>query len=173
MFSLCSNPLFSTFSLSSPCVMPNTPSHRTLAPSSNSQKLSLLDIKTLIESSKIEIIDTVRYEHAKLNDVIASLLKKVENLENKNAELEQRCKQFEQANAQLLNKTVDGEKIEEKVTSVYNELEDRKLRESNLIISGIEEEKEGTVEERLSKDEEKVRKVLNYLSIDESSFKQF
>lgn len=151
---------------------PTTPSHKSQASSSsNSQKLSLFDIKTLIESSKHEILNTVRQEHTRLNDVIASLLTKVENLENKNAELEIRCKHLEQANSQLmLNNTSDDMNIEEKLTSVYNECEDRKLRENNLIITGIEEEMEGTVEERRTKDEEKVRRVLSFLSIDENGF---
>lgn len=150
--------------------MPNTPSQKSHVSSSNPQKLSLSDLKALIETSKHEILNTVRLEHAKLNDVIASLLSKVETLENKNAELEKRCRQLETANSQLLNKTTDGMKIEEKLTSIYNECEDRKLRESNLIIAGIEEEKEGTVDERIVKDKDKVKKVLSFLSVEEGSF---
>ena len=150
--------------------MPNTPSHKTLTTSSQTQRLSLLDIKTLIVNSKHEILDTVRSEHAKLNDVIASLLLKVECLESKNAELEKRCRQLEQTNSQLLSNRADGMKIEEKLASVYNECEDRKLRENNLIMSGIEEKMEGTVDERRWDDEDKLKKVLSFLNIDETSF---
>ena len=147
--------------------MVHTPLQKTLT--TNSQRLNLLDIKTLIDSSKQEILNTIRLEHAKLNDVIASLLLKIDHLEKKNAEMEERCSQLEDANRKLLNKADDGGKIEEKLTSVYDEYEDRKSRESNLIISGIEEETEGTVDERRSKDEKKLKKVLNFLNIEEES----
>ena len=64
-----------------------------------------------------------------------------------------------------MNKADDGKTIEEK-TDICLQCEDRKLRENNIIISGIEEEKEGTVDERRLKDEDKLNKVLSFLDIE-------
>ena len=151
--------------------MPNTPTQKSLTgmSSSSTTKLCLLDIKTLIESTKTEILHTVKNEHAKLNDVIASLLSRMESLENKNAELEQRCKRLEETNAQLTQRKEDEVPSEEKLAFVLSECEERKQRENNLIFSGIGEETDGTVHERRTRDEEKVKNILTHLKLEDVS----
>ena len=109
---------------------PNTPRSTSVTNS----KLCLLDIKTLIETSKIEILNTVKNEHAKLNDVIATLLTKIDGLETKNAQLEQRCKKLEQVNTELVNgRDAQITPAEENLAFIYSECEERRLKESNLI----------------------------------------
>jgi hypothetical protein len=142
---------------------PNTPRSTSVTNS----KLCLLDIKTLIETSKIEILNTVKNEHAKLNDVIATLLTKIDGLETKNAQLEQRCKRLEQVNTELVNgRDAQITPAEENLAFIYSECEERRLKESNLIFSGIKEEINGSVEERRTRDEEKVNSVLAHLGLD-------
>lgn len=148
--------------------MPTTPTQRSLRSSSSNTQLCLLDIKTLIEKSKTELLNTVKDEHAKLNNVIASLLSRIAILENKNTELEQRCKNLEQANAQVTQcQNEHGTAAEENLAFMLSECEDRKQRENNLIFSGVEEDIEGTVQERRSADEERVKKVLEHLKFDD------
>ena len=83
--------------------MPNTPSQRTTRANSNTQSLSLNDIKTLIDSSKNEILtavkdcnyDSVKDEVKKFCVTTALLVDKMQKIDDTNKELESKIKKLE------------------------------------------------------------------------------
>ena len=73
-----------------------TPSQRTTRSNSNSSNITLHDIKTLIEKTKVEILGTVKTEVEKLKSLTSTLLKRVDELEQSQNVLNERCRKLEQ-----------------------------------------------------------------------------
>ena len=111
-------------------------------------------MKTLIDKMKKDILDTLMTEVDKQTSLVKELVKKVEDLNGRNAQLEKRCLKLEDD-----MKTV--------ATSIFEELDERGRRKRNLIISGIPESTEGTAKERKEADREKVKSILYKLSLEE------
>lgn len=129
----------------------NTPTARTTRSSSTtSSSLTLVDIKNLIESSTKEIMDSLKNEIKEISNNLSHLQKKVNELESRNVQLEQRCNQLE---SKSLNFSA----------TILDEMEDRLRRKKNLIISGIPEQTEGSVEERMEADKTIVKDLLESL----------
>ena len=137
--------------------MSTTPMQRILRSNSlsnTSSSVTLPEMKTLIDKMKKNILDTLMTEVDKQTSLVKELVKKVEDLNGRNAQLEERCLKLEDD-----MKTV--------ATSIFEELDDRGRRKRNLIISGIPESTEGTAEERKEADREKVKSILYKLSLEE------
>ena len=137
--------------------MSTTPMQRILRSNSlsnTSSSVTLPEMKTLIDKMKKNILDTLMTEVDKQTSLVKELVKKVEDLNGRNAQLEERCLKLEDD-----MKTV--------ATSIFEELDDRGRRKRNLIISGIPESTEGTAKERKEADREKVKSILYKLSLEE------
>ena len=131
--------------------MPNTPNQRsTRSNSASSCQVTLSDIKTLIETSKQEVMQKFEEVIAKQTVEIATLSKRIEELGKSNFHLQQKCK-F----------------LEDEVTSlsmnILEEVDDRSRRRKNLIFSGIPEQTTGSVEKRKETDMHQVEEILEEL----------
>ena len=137
--------------------MPNSPGHRTTRSNSNTPTITLLDIKTLIENTKTDILDNVRTEVEKLSDLFATLVNRIDNLEKRNAMMDQKYSE----NIDRLNEEVKQLRLEkQKMKNEFlNEMEQRNNRRGNIIISGIPENIDGTADERKDKDREIVEDI--------------
>ena len=132
--------------------MPYTPTTRSTRSNSNpSNNVTLSDIKSLIQNSKNEILDSFRNEMQGITTVLNALMNRVDELESKNVHLEQKCKLLEEKSADF-------------TTSVLNEIEDRNRRKMNLIISGLPEHLDGSAELRRTADVAEVDALLRKLS---------
>ena len=131
--------------------MPTTPSQRSMRSNSNpSNTVTLADIKILIENTKDEIIVSLKKETVEISNKLSLLIRRVDELEKRNVQLEQRCNQLEAQSHHM-------------PPFIFDEMEDRLRRRTNLIISGIPEQTSGTTEERSKADSQKVTTLLDDL----------
>ena len=136
--------------------MPNTPSQRTTRSNSNTQNITLHDIKTLIENSKTEIVTSISCEIVKLKDTIGSLVTRIESIEKHQHELEARCK--------LLEEKANKGRLERE--EMLNEVEDRHAKRKFLIISGIPEYQYGDLTEKKDWDTNAIKSMMSEIGID-------
>lgn len=128
--------------------MPNTPSQRQTRSNSNpNPTITLSDIKTLIETALNKKMDPLEKKLDKLTDSINVIFTRMDEIERKYSELENRCREIE----------------EEKVI-MFAEMEERQKRKANLIVSGIPEKENGSVEERRRWDEASIKALLHDLN---------
>ena len=136
--------LFS-LSLSFPIKMPETRGKR----SDSVTETMIVDLKASIEEAKTDIISSLSGEISKLRDTVEVLTRRVEELESTNDTLKTKCKEL-------------SESVFDKV---LEECEQRKRRENNIIISGLPEKNEGSLEDRKAHDKETVEKLLIRLEV--------
>ena len=109
----------------------------------------IVDFKASIEAAKTDIISSLSGEISKLRDSVGVLTRSVEELESTNDTLKTKCKEL-------------SESVFDKV---LEECEQRKRRENNIIISGLPEKNEGSLEDRKAHDKETVEKLLIRLEV--------
>ena len=128
--------------------MPLTPSQRQTRSNSNpNNAVTLADIKLLIESSVPKMMASLEEKIDRLATSLSTVLARMDDIDKKYVDIEQRCR-----------------RIEEEQINVFTEIADRRRREPNLIISGIPEEENGTVDERRRWDEKRVESLLQDLN---------
>jgi hypothetical protein len=132
--------------------MPNTPSQRSTRANSNASSITLSDIKTLIENSKAEILSTVKRENDKLQALVVSLSKRLEELEKKNLNLEAKCESLKEQSANVMD-------------CVVEECDQRRKREKNIVIFGLEEKMDGPLGHRQKHDHEQVVALAEKLNV--------
>ena len=142
--------------------MPHTPSQSQRYTRSNSNpnaNISLLDIKTLIEKSTSEILDTMRSEIDRLNMTISSLIHRIDELEKRS---QKHSENYAKLEVEVKNlQTFEDEKAEE----LLHEMEQRNYRRSNIIISGIPEQTRGLVDETNNKDMDFILDLFRRLDV--------
>ena len=142
--------------------MANTPNYRKTRSGSNASGLTLADIKTLIESSKSEILIGVKKEIEKMTGIIESLSNRVAQLEMSNDVLQMKLKHIEEKHSNF--------SIPNEVTnSICHEISLRKRKEKCLVISGLPEPSSGSVASKIESDEENVIAIADSLGIHDIS----
>ena len=119
----------------------------------------LEDIKKLIEASKTDIISTLKNELETINQIIQTLLKRVEKLEESNDQLKQKYKKL------LETKTCDDQKPDNGLQNVISEMNEIEARKMNVMILGLQEKAHSCAEERKKYDEEICKQVFAELNI--------
>lgn len=139
---------------------PNTPLSRNLR--SNTQtELTFCNIKSLIDASKDEIINSLRAELHSLRESISSLSIRVDKLEEENKS------QREALN--LVNN--DPSSLNTTCSEMMNEIQQRERRKRNLIIYGAPEATTGAVEERKAADKLLCSEIFEAIGSPDCSFK--
>ncbi len=132
----------------------NTPKQQRMTRSnSNSSNTTLDDIKNTIESSKTEILSFVKSENEKLLSLVASLSKRVDDLEVKNSKLVAECKALKNQASRSIDFAVE-------------ELDQRKKRENNIVIFGLEESV-GSLDDMKRYDKEQIVSLAGSLEVDD------
>lgn len=141
--------------------MPDSSPKRTLR-SNSSSGLTLNDIKDLIEAMRTDILDNMKSENKKMNENIQQILSRLENLEWTNRELNLENRQ--------LKEEVESLKAAQNniLLETADELHLRSLRQNNLILFGVPEKLEGSIEDRRSHDSLFCQKMLIDLGLEES-----
>ena len=117
---------------------------------SSSQSSSMLsEIKLLIEENRNEVIQTLKGEINSLKTFIATLTKRVDELEKANSALSEKYDDL----------------IENMSDKILDECDQRKRRERNVVISGLDETVHGTVSERIEQDKDRVAEVFKELAL--------
>jgi archaellum component FlaC len=146
--------------------MPNTPTQRSTRSGSNAQAISLNDIKTLIESTKNETLEKVKEEIAKLHSIISPFLKKIEELEKVNEQLVKRISILEEKHHNIKEANAVSHSIQ---IDFLSESEDRLRRRNYLIVSGLQERKEGSIAERKAADVDLINDMARTIGIQKFS----
>ncbi len=141
-----------------PVNSPSTNTHRTTRSGSNPAVLSLQDIRSLIESSKSEIMKMLSSEIGKLNELTSTLLSRVDELQNSNQRLERECSQLKEEVVVLKRKNLDYSE------EIIEEAKRRIERRNFLIVSGLPEHEIGTPNERKQKDIQMIESILGDLN---------
>ena len=141
--------------------MPQTPSQTSqmqtrLNKTSTPQAPSLSDIKTLIEGIMTEKLSPLEKKMDTVADSLKMIVLRMEKIEAKHKEMENRCK-----------------RIEEHQMNILSEIEERDRRKTNLVISGIPEKEDGTAENRREWDDGRVEDLFQALTdFDDDDFKK-
>lgn len=145
--------------------MPETPSQRATRSNSNpNTTVTLKDIKSLIEDTKSQLLTKFSQEIDKVSEMLACLLRRIDDLDKKTDEIEKNCSN---SHAQL-DKEIKGiqKSNETNINDLMLEMEQRAYRSSNIIIFGLPEPGEGTAEERKSAELATVNDLLSKIDAD-------
>ncbi len=127
------------------------------------------EVKSILEKFKEEfrqeMISSISTSvNRSVKSLIEVLTRRVSSLESRIEDIEHQVGTMQRDSVQ--NETrVRPEQAEEQLKLVINEVEQRRLRETNLIISGIREETNGSVEDRQIHDDRKVQQILSTLKV--------
>ena len=151
--------------------MPTTPSARNTRsnsnPCSSTSSITLADISKLIHAAKDEMISSFRDELKKVKDSLTALASRVETIESKLNQVPQGLMNQERRldncyrEIDALKET--AKKLDPETTA--NEIEMRLAKRNNLIISGVPELTQGSLEQRRVWDEQKVKAILLELDV--------
>lgn len=144
--------------------MPDTPPRRSSRKNS-ATGLTLADIKDLIDNLRSDVLNTMRNENKKINENIQQILMRVKGLERVHEELRQE-------NRRLKGEVEELKAAQENTLSqTADEIYQRTLRASNLMIFGVPE-CEGTIEERKKHDENFCDEILEELLDTDEDFEK-
>ena len=118
---------------------------------------SLSDIEEIINKAKEDILAQFRDEISKISSSLNSLSKKVEKIDDRMTGLEDRNREHHN---QIESIQTTLKEVQKRDEFNLQEMESRLNRMTNVIISGIPELSSGSVDERSSHDEEKLKKIL-------------
>ena len=107
------------------------------------------EFKGIIEIGKAEIISSLSSEISQLRESVKTLSKRVEDLETTNATLRAKCKELSDVS----------------LDKVLEECDQRKRRENNIVVSGVKEKLDGSVDARKYSDNEEVEKLLKHMEV--------
>ena len=100
-------------------------------------------MKAMMESILTEKLGSLEKKIDNVTDSLKMIITRMENIERKYKEVESRCN-----------------KIEEQQMDTLTEIEERERRRANLVISGVPEKEDGSVQDRIEWDEEKVERLF-------------
>lgn len=138
---------------------------------SDEADISLSDIKSLIENTKYEILLTLKQETQRQRNLTDTILERVEALESKNKELELRCEHLTSKLQQI--SSINGGQQNALTTmpsQIFDELEQRNVRRLNIIVSGIPERTDGSLQERNNYDKVVWGNLLDELNLNGGNY---
>lgn len=148
-----------------------TPKGRALRSNSNpctsASPITLREISQLIRSAKDEMLSSFKAEFKIVNDSLATLASRIENVEFKLNHVSQTLmnqeRRLERCDEEIkaLKETTRG--LDPEATA--REIEMRFAKRNNLIVSGIPEPTQGSLEQRREVDLEKVKALLSELDV--------
>lgn len=142
----------------------NTPHTRNTRSNSQSD-INLDSIKTLLQATKNEIIDSIKDEIQALKNIITSLSSRVDKLEEDNKLLMTRYEELKTENSDAPNG------LDNKCSEVIEEVRQRDVRKRNVIMIGLPEESTGSVAERSKRDENKCKEIFETLGVTNNGIK--
>ena len=116
---------------------------------SKGEGLSEEFMRMLLDSTKMELLT----EMQKVNDSLQALQTKISNIDETLTKVLDTQKKQDLEIGALQDQV---KQIKEDYAGIMNEIEDRDRRKNNLILSGFQEEEDGSVEDRRKRDIEKV-----------------
>ena len=133
------------------------PSKRKGRRKNSTDNLTLTDIKDLIEDKCSDIQNTMRKEIQKINDNVQQILMRMNGLEKAQEDLKLENRH--------LKKEIEDLKAAQENTlcQTADEMYQRSLRASNLVIFGVPESSDGTSEDRKEHDEQFCKEMLQEL----------
>ena len=136
--------------------MPTTPiTRKTRSNSTPNTNVSFSDMQSLIETVKNQIFGKLTQEVDRLSSILTTLLQRVEDLDKKTTNIEQSCIE---SHARIEREISELKKSNE---DLMPEVEQRIQRSGNIVIFGMPEQSQGTVEERKSLDAGAVDELLS------------
>ena len=136
---------------------PNVTPKKVRETRSSSQAETLLNevksMKKAIEDSERKVIETLKKDIETLSGTIQHLIDRVHKLESENLMLKTKCDKL----------TLNSDELAE---NILHECEQRRRREANLFVVGIQELHTGTLEERQKYDRKSFEDVLAALKVD-------
>ena len=125
---------------------------------------SLDDVRKIIKDAKDEILAKLSSELAKMNACISALTSRVANIETGQVVMKSTCDRHENQISHIQS-SIDHLKGD-LFSSVSDEVDMRCDRMQNLIVSGLSELGDGTVDERKDHDWRQFTEVLDEMEID-------
>ena len=126
----------------------------------NSSAVTLSDIKLLIEDMRKDVTDTMNRGYASLNKSIEETNTRLSKLEEANDNLRSKNKKLKE---EIKNLKISSEN---NLESIADEIHLRHLRQANLIIFGVPEKVDGSINVRKDCDIVYVNEILKELNIE-------
>lgn len=150
--------------------MPQTPletstsNQRTTRSNSNpNTNITLLDIKSLIEDTKTQLLGQLTLEISRLSATLDTLINRIDTLDKRSNEIEKQCTE---SHSKLNEQISELQKAHEaNINELMMEMDQRIHRSSNVIIFGLPESTEGSIEERRSSDKEHIENISSELNL--------
>lgn len=136
--------------------------------------ISLHDVVRLIESSKAEILQSVREEFHHIKTHLHSLESRIIDIETSITNIQEKLNRNEN-DIVILKDTVSKLKNSTSRVSpaeLLEEVEQRELRRNNIMIFGVNEKLDGSLPERKSHDQDMVNQVLQSINLSQVKFSE-
>ena len=146
---------------------PSSNKRNTRSVTSTQQMFSLNDIEHLISKAKSEMLSSFKDEITKISNSIEFLSEKIDTFDKRLSDLQSTSNMHEKQINEL--KSTIGTIQNNLTNEVSDEMEQRASRLQNIVITGVPELNEGTVEERRAHDEKKLGEILNEAGISNSA----
>lgn len=131
--------------------------------------ITLHDIKSLIEDTKSQLLGKLTFEVNRLSDMLTTVIGRIDGLDKRCKEIERQCSE---SHAKFDEKINDIKKTYyENMQEMMQEMDQRMHRNANIMIFGLSEPSEGTVEERKDRDSFTVESLLTRMEVEVSSVK--
>lgn len=144
--------------------MPNDTPKTKNTRSNSSTNITLSDIKDLIETSKRQIISTLKSDLERVQKQCEALLVKISGLEDECGDLREKNSQLESRVTGLETK---NSIISRSFSEMVDECNERSRRQLNLIITGVRES-DGTIDERKRNDQQICMSLFRQIGLCES-----
>ena len=130
-------------------------------PQRNTRSNSLNDVKQLLGVQKTEIISSFKEELNHVSSKLDTLIHRIQGVEQSISSI-QKTQERQDNEINALKEALD--KVTTERLSIFEEIEDRDRRKANLIVSGIPEKKEGSIQERREWDDSKINDLFQHLT---------
>ena len=129
--------------------------------------ITLHDIKSLIEETQSQILGKLTFEVNRLSDMLTTVIGRIQDLDERCKEIEWQCSEN---HAKFDEKINDLKKShEENMQEMMQEMDQRMFRNANIMIFGLPESSDGTIEERKDRDSSSVESLLNKMDVEDCS----
>ena len=127
--------------------------------------LTIIQMRAQVQNDQSDVVNQISSViESKIKEQLDPMVNRLHTLTSEVFELKRK---YDNLQSSINANSMSG--MEDNLNFILREGELRRLKENNLVFSGFEEEVDGNLNERKSKDDGKVKRVLRKLNVEEDS----